>query len=136
VQPTAELPAAFTAAMDDDLNVPAAVAVAHEAVTIGNQALTAGDLDRVGGQLADVRAMLAVLGVDPLAEPWVGGGSVADAERTALDTLIGDLLRRRADARATKDFSTADAIRDSLAAAGIVVEDTAQGPRWHVADRR
>jgi cysteinyl-tRNA synthetase len=41
----------------------------------------------------------------------------------------------RAEARAGKDFATADAIRDSLAAAGIAVEDTPRGPRWQLAER-
>ena len=141
VAPAAAVPPAFAAAMDDDLNVPAAVAVAHEAVTGGNQALAAGDSAAVAHALADVRAMLGVLGVDPLAEPWAGSGAsrgagAAAAERTAMDAIIGDLLRMRAEARAAKDFATADAIRDSLAAAGIVVEDTARGPRWQLADSR
>jgi cysteinyl-tRNA synthetase len=131
-----EVPPAFAAAMNDDLNVPAAVAVAHEAVTAGNQALTKADNDAVAGVMADVRAMLGVLGVDPLAEPWVGDGGGGAREHAALDTVIGDLLRMRDEARAVKDFGTADAIRESLTSAGIVVEDTPRGPRWQLGEPR
>jgi cysteinyl-tRNA synthetase len=120
--------------MNDDLNVPAAVAVAHARVTDGNTALTAGDMPAVADAVADVRAMLEVLGVDPGADQWSNAAAgEATRQRAALDSLIGDLLQRRADARAAKDFAAADAIRDSLAAAGIEVADTPSGPRWSVA---
>ena len=69
---TAELPAAFVAAMDDDLNVSAALAVVHEHVHRGNTALADGDLADLAAELAVVRAMLDVLGLDPVA--WSGHG--------------------------------------------------------------
>ncbi len=124
-------PAEFAAAMDDDLNVPAALAVAHSAVTAGNQALADGDDDEARRRVAEVRAMLDVLGVDPLADPWreSGAGSSA-AERQAVTDLAEGMLALRAAARAAKDFATADAIRDHLTHAGITVEDTPRGPRW------
>lgn len=132
--PTDSVPAAFAAAMNDDLNVPAAVAVAHARVTEGNTALASNDGAAASAALAEVRAMLAVLGVDPLSEQWAGDGTgEATRQRAALDALIGDLLQRRAEARAARDFAAADAIRDSLAAAGIEVADTPSGPRWSVA---
>ncbi|MGO3052912.1 MAG: CysS/YqeB C-terminal domain-containing protein, partial [Brevibacterium aurantiacum] len=53
---------------------------------------------------------------------------------TALDSLVDALASQRAAAKAEKDFATADAIRDSLASAGIVIEDTADGYRYHVKD--
>ncbi|MDN5712084.1 MAG: CysS/YqeB C-terminal domain-containing protein, partial [Brevibacterium aurantiacum] len=52
----------------------------------------------------------------------------------ALDSLVDALASQRAAAKAEKDFATADAIRDSLASAGIVIEDTADGYRYHVKD--
>src|ERR1022692_3394222 len=70
---TGALPAPFTAALDDDLGVPQALAVVHEAVTDGNSALAAGDAAGAAKHLAEVRAMLAVLGLDPLAAPWSAG---------------------------------------------------------------
>jgi cysteinyl-tRNA synthetase len=129
VAPAADVPVAFATALDDDLNVPAAVAHLHERVTEGNQALAAGDLAAVASAAADARAMLAVLGADPLAAPWADseGGS---AGRDALDAVISGLLELRTAARANRDFATADAIRDNLTAAGIAIEDTPAGPRW------
>jgi cysteinyl-tRNA synthetase len=53
-----------------------------------------------------------------------------------IDELVMVTLEQRAAARARKDFAAADAIRDSLGAAGIVVEDTADGPRWTLKDDR
>ena len=65
-------PQAFADAMDDDLGVPQALAVIHEAVREGNTALTAGDKDTVVRVLGELRAMLDVLGLDPLCAA-VGG---------------------------------------------------------------
>ncbi|MFM2437422.1 MAG: hypothetical protein RLZ55_231, partial [Actinomycetota bacterium] len=126
------LPAAFVAAMDDDLNVPGAVAVLHETVTAGNRAQADGDQSALAAASTAVRAMLAVLGADPLAEPWSAeaDGAEGGSLRSALDTVIGGVLELRAQARGNRDFATADAIRDNLAAAGIAIEDTTSGPRW------
>ncbi len=66
----ASLPAAFTAAMDDDLGVPQALAIVHDSVRDGNAAIAAGDAAGTAKHLAQVRAMLSVLGLDPLAAPW------------------------------------------------------------------
>ena len=126
----AALPAPFTAALDDDLGVPLALAAVHEAVTDGNSALAAGDAAGAAKHLAEVRAMLAVLGLDPLAAPWSASGG--DSLRAVVDALAGMALEQRQAARERKDFAAADAIRDRLLAAGIVIEDTAGGPRWEL----
>ena len=63
------VPEAFGVAMDDDLNVPQALAVLHETVRAGNTALTDGDLDAAGQALASVTAMLDVLGLNATATP-------------------------------------------------------------------
>ena len=75
--------------------------------------------------------MAAVLGFDPLDEKWAAGAgsSAADA---ALDQLVQAELDRRAQARKDKDFATADAVRDRLAAAGITVTDTPDGATWQL----
>ena len=79
---------------------------------------------------------LDVLGVDPYAEPWAdSGGSDDDALRGAIDHLVAGLLAERADARAAKDWARADAIRDQLKNAGIVVDDTSGGARWSLAGK-
>jgi cysteinyl-tRNA synthetase len=128
---TAALPAEFSAAMDDDLAVPQALAVVHEAVREGNTALTAGDLAGAAKQAADVRAMMAVLGLDPLDPRWAGA-SADDGLHSVVDALVTVVLRQRQAARDRKDYAAADAIRDSLLDAGIVVEDTPRGPRWEL----
>jgi cysteinyl-tRNA synthetase len=126
---TTALPAAFTAAMDDDLSVPKALAVVHEAVTEGNSALAAGDRAGAAKQAANVRAMMAVLGLDPLDEHWAGGGSGLSS---VVNALVSVAARQRQAARERKDWAAADAIRDELAEAGILLEDTPDGPRWEL----
>jgi cysteinyl-tRNA synthetase len=125
------LPAAFVAALDDDLAVPQALAVVHENVTEGNTALAAGDLAGAAKQAESVRAMLAVLGLDPFAAPWAT--AAGEGLREIVDALVSVALEQRQAARARKDYAAADAIRDGLQAAGVVVEDTAAGPRWELA---
>ncbi len=125
------LPAAFTAAMDDDLGVPQALAVLHEALRDGNAALTAGDESGTAKRLAEVRAMLGVLGLDPLAEPWAGRTG-DNSLRPVVDALVQVALDQRQAARQRRDFAAADAIRDELQEAGVLVEDTPRGPRWEL----
>jgi cysteinyl-tRNA synthetase len=126
----AELPEAFTAAMDDDLGVPQALAVVHEAVREGNSALARTDTEAALAQLVAVRAMTAVLGLDPLSSQW--NQQSGDDLRPVVDALVAVALDQRQAARARRDFAAADAIRDGLAAAGILVEDTPHGPRWEL----
>jgi cysteinyl-tRNA synthetase len=122
---------AFTAALDDDLATPAAVAAVHEVVTAGNTALAEGDDAAVAASLGSVRAMLGVLGLDPLDPQWAtAGGDQRLAGVT--DGLVGLALEQRAAARARKDYPAADAIRDQLGALGVQVEDTPQGTRWEL----
>lgn len=129
-----ELPAGFVAAMDDDLNTSAALAVLHDVVRDGNTALTGGDDVTVRTELAAVRAMLDILGVDPLDPAWTGGGRVDDL-RGVVDSLVALALEQRAQARGRKDWAAADAVRDQLKQAGVVVEDTPQGPRWTIGEQ-
>ncbi|MFC8801609.1 cysteine--tRNA ligase [Promicromonospora sp. NPDC057138] len=124
----AEVPEAFAAAMDDDLNVPQALAVVHEHLRAGNTALTSGTDAAVRDELVTLRAMLDVLGLDPADPQWAT--STDDRYAAALDELVRAELKARAAARATKDWATSDAIRDRLAAAGIEVQDSADGARW------
>jgi cysteinyl-tRNA synthetase len=127
----ASLPVPFTAALDDDFAVPQALAVVHEAVREGNTALAVGDEAGAAKQLESVLAMLAVLGLDPLAPPFAAGGGSDLA--AVVDALVSVALEQRQAARARKDYAAADAIRDQLHAAGVVVEDTPAGPRWELA---
>ena len=129
---TVELPAAFAAALDDDLNVPAALAVVHETLRAGNTALAAGDDDVARRAMVTLRGMLDVLGLDPGSPHWSTTGGDSRTDR-ALDSLVRAELDARAAARAARDWATADAIRDRLTAAGVVVEDSPTGARWTLA---
>ncbi|SET49636.1 cysteine--tRNA ligase [Geodermatophilus poikilotrophus] len=121
----------FTAALDDDLGTPAAVAAVHEAVREGNTALAEGDEKAVADALGSVRAMLGVLGLDPLDPHWTAAGG-GDRLGEVADGLVALALEQRQAARARRDYAAADAIRDQLAALGVQVEDTPQGPRWEL----
>ena len=128
----AELPADFVTAMNDDLAVPRALVEVHDAVRDGNTALVAGDHQRAAALALQVRAMLDVLGLDPLDDLWRDDS--ADGATAALDSLVQDDLKARNAAREAKDWAAADGIRDRLAAAGIVIEDGADGARWTLAE--
>jgi cysteinyl-tRNA synthetase len=132
VEPVDALPTAFTAAMNEDLSTPAAVAAIYDAVHEGNRLLADGDSPALRETVASVHAMLDVLGLDPADPHWVDRASGgADARLSAaVDVLVAGLLEQRAEARARKDFATADAIRARLKDAGIEIEDTPQGPKW------
>jgi cysteinyl-tRNA synthetase len=133
-----ELPAAFRSAMDEDLAVPQALAAVHACLKDGNQALAASDKAGARASLIRLRAMLDVLGLDPLSSHWSGSGASAGGAGSAeqLRHVIGALvklsLEQRDAARARRDYATADAIRDGLEEIGVAVEDTPQGPRWEL----
>jgi cysteinyl-tRNA synthetase len=125
-----ELPAAFRAALDDDLGTPAAAAAVHEAVRQGNTALADGDDAATAAALGAVRAMLDVFGLDPLDPQWATDGD--DRLAGVTDGLVQLALEQRAAARARKDYAAADGIRDQLTALGVQVEDTPSGTRWEL----
>jgi cysteinyl-tRNA synthetase len=117
---------AFSEAMDDDLNVPRALAALHETVRAGNTALAEGDDQGTRDSLAAVMAMTEVLGLDAVQQP-----AAADSkEHAALAVLIEAQLAARAAARADKNWAASDAIRDTLAASGVLVEDGPDGATW------
>jgi cysteinyl-tRNA synthetase len=129
---TTSLPLSFTSALNDDLGVPAALAAVHAAVRGGNGALQDGRTGDLRDSLTQVRAMLAVLGLDPLAQPWAGSDSGGERMRDIIQSLVQVALDQRASARARKDYATADALREGLEKAGIAIEDTRDGPRWEI----
>ena len=128
LKPGREVPEAFAEAMDDDVNIPRALAVLHEQTRAGNAALAAGE-DASEAANA-VMAMAEVLGLAQLMSFNAEGTS--GAEHEALDALIQAVLAERADARAQKDWAKADAMRDLLASAGVQVKDGANGSTWSV----
>ena len=120
------VPQEFADALDDDMNIPRALAVLHEQTRAGNAALAAGaDASEYANA---VWAMANVLGLTSLMN--LDGSGASGAEHQALDALIHTVLEQRASARAEKDWATADRMRDVLAAAGITVKDGAQGSTW------
>jgi cysteinyl-tRNA synthetase len=132
VKPQAR-PAAFDEAMDDDIAVPQALAVIHEVVRSGNSAIAAGDMGAALTAADAVVAMLDVLGLNPYVAPWAGA-SASGRETEVIDSLVRVVLDQRQEARARKDFATADALRDGLDRIGIRIEDTASGVRWSLED--
>ena len=129
-QPQPRINAEFTAAMNDDLAVPAALATISENLRLGNQAITDNDKAAVSKNADEIRGALEILGCDPFDAVFASSGGTDLTE--ALDGVIKLALAERASARERKDFAASDAIRDGLAALGITIEDTAQGPRWSI----
>ena len=127
--PEGIISAGFTEAMNEDLAVPTALAVISEILKSGNTALASNDLDEVKRAASEIRGALSILGCDPF-DPIFASDSSSSAE--TLDGLISLALEQRQAARARKDFAASDAIRDQLAALGVVIEDTASGTRWSI----
>ena len=119
----------FTTAMNNDLAVPQALADISELVRVGNTAITENDLAALAKSASEVRGALEILGCDPF-DPIFASSSSSKNE--ILDGLISLALEQRNAARARKDFAASDAIRDSLTALGITIEDTPTGSRWTV----
>ena len=114
----------FAAAMNDDLAVPLGLAFISESMRIGN---SAGEDKKVLSKTAgEIRGALSILGCDPKDAAFASSKS----NDLAMDGLINLALEQREAARVRKDFAAADQIRDQIAALGITVEDTSNGPRW------
>jgi len=123
----------FESAMNEDLNVPAALAALHEVVGEGNTLLAKkADAAAVKGCLTSVRQMLDVLGVDPLSPTWADDSKNSERLESALDYFVQQSIAVRNAAKENKNFDAADAIRDSLRNAGIALEDTSDGVRWNL----
>jgi cysteinyl-tRNA synthetase len=122
----AEADAAVVAALEDDLNTPAALA---ELNRLARETAQVDDPAERAGKAAVLRASGAVLGLLQDAEAW-------RAARHADDEVDADrieaLIEQRNAARKNRDFAEADRIRDELAAAGIELEDGPEGTRWQV----
>ena len=114
----------FASAMNDDLAVPLGLAFISESMRIGNTA--AEDKKVLAKTAGEIRGALSILGCDPKDSAFASSKS----NDLAMDGLIKLALEQREAARVRKDFAAADQIRDQIAALGITVEDTSNGPRW------
>ncbi len=119
------IPAEFASEMNDDFNVPAALAVVHELVRSGNSDLDEQRLREAAQKRDQVTLMLEVLGLAPA--QWE---SQVSSEHQALDSLVQALIAERDRARDAKDYATADRIRDQLSAAGIELADSQNQTHW------
>jgi cysteinyl-tRNA synthetase len=122
-----DLPVSFADAMDADLAVPSALASLHATVRDGNHAIAAGDTEEVAAHLTLVRGMLTILGLEQRPVP-----DRDERLTNVVDTLVRLALDERDRARLRQDYAAADSIRETLEKIGVVVEDTAQGPRWEL----
>ena len=116
---TAEFKAAFTAAMDDDINVQNGIAVVYELAKYAN--VYAQQPTVVKGAVESLQALLQDL---------VAIFGIKLAVATIADEEIEALIEKRNQARQAKDFALSDQIRDDLKAQGIILEDTPQGTRY------
>jgi cysteinyl-tRNA synthetase len=114
----------FDAALEDDLNLPAAIAELYRLAKVARQA--SSDDERAGAKSALLRAgaVLGLLQQSP--ETWFASGSAKHEDAAAIENLIA----ARQSARAARDYAAADRIRGELAALGITVEDRSDGPVW------
>jgi len=124
------IPTEFAEAMDDDLAVPQALAVLHDRVRAGNAALDLEDLEAAAAIRGEVTAMTEVLGINPHSPEWKSASATPGGQ--ALAALVERLIADREEARAARDFTAADRIRDELAEAGITVEDSPTGTHWSI----
>ncbi|MBM3690967.1 MAG: cysteine--tRNA ligase [Actinobacteria bacterium] len=126
VEPSGQdLPDEFVAAMNDDLNLPIALSVLHEKVRRGNSLISDENSSELSLILAEVIAMLEVLGLSALNQANTG-------QEQIIDSLVQAIIDEREAARVRKDFATADALRDKLLASGLIIEDTPTGVRWSI----
>ena len=123
-----EIPEAFAQAMDDDLGIPAALAVLHDTVRQGNHAADESASDAFATAAQQVRAMLAVLGLDPLDSQWGQDPGSDDV----LEALVENVLALRGKAKSEKDFALSDALRAALDRSGIDVHDEPTTSTWSI----
>ena len=117
------IPAEIEAMLDDDLNTPQALAEISGLAGEARKATSTADKATLKSQLLGAGLVLGLLQQDPAA--WFARGASGDD-----DARIQSLVDERNAAKKARDFARADAIRDQLAAEGILLEDTPQGVRW------
>ena len=115
----ADPPTAVLAALEDDLNTPAAFAALFQAARAAKTAEDRASLEAAG-------ALFGLLGHDP--EEWLAGKGAGDVDAAEIERLIAS----RVAARKAKDFAEADRIRDAITALGVSLEDGVGGTVWRI----
>jgi cysteinyl-tRNA synthetase len=123
IKADAEIPQSIEAALDDDLNTPQALAEIARIAGEARKATSPMDRSMLKSQLLGAGLALGLLQQDPAA--WFARGASGGD-----DARIQALVDERNSAKKARDFARADAIRDQLAAEGVLLEDTPQGVRW------
>ena len=157
-----KLPVEFIDAMDNDLNIPAAMTEVFKSVKqieklvalLSTKNVAGDDVENLDSVISsknyvssltdsvlNLRAMLDILSLDPLSEPWrqdtlhlLSDNPASSKDREILSCLIEQMIEERQQARESKNWELADRIRENLAEFGIVIEDTPSGTRWKIAE--
>ncbi|MCH5219257.1 MAG: cysteine--tRNA ligase [Muribaculaceae bacterium] len=129
-----ELEAKAYEAMDDDLNTPVVIAYLFEAARLINM-VNDGKATATAAQIDDLRRFMTtfmgdILGLTLPDDKTAGGSETADL--TPLRGAVDMLLEMRVKAKADKDWSTADAIRNRLTELGFDIKDTKDGFEWSI----
>jgi cysteinyl-tRNA synthetase len=127
---------AFQEAMDDDFNTAGAMAVLFDLVRRGNTLMDAGeDVAPLAAAFDEIAGVLGIAeiaaGLDDLGEALDGLAGEFGVSADGAEATVEGLIVRRAEARANREWDVADGVRDRLAELGIVLEDGADGTRWH-----
>ncbi|MGN0182557.1 MAG: cysteine--tRNA ligase [Candidatus Ornithomonoglobus sp.] len=113
----------FRDAMDDDLNTADAIAAIFDIVYIANTEIeSASGKAAIELALSLIRELGGVLGL------------FVKEQKKSLDAEVEELIKKRNEARAAKDWATADAIRDKLKEMNIILKDTKDGVKWSIAE--
>jgi cysteinyl-tRNA synthetase len=121
----AQAPAAFFAALEDDINTPAALAELFEIVRTLNKSEDPAEKARLVAELRDAGSVLGLL--QQTHQQWFAHGANDDAISEA---EIEAALVARLAAKAAKNYAEGDRIRDDLKARGVLIEDSKDGQRW------
>ena len=124
VHDSAEPPATFIEALEDDLNTPRALAGLFDRARTLNKTNEPAERQRLAAELLAAGELIGLLQSDP--EAWFSGSDEGDLDAKEIESL----LAQRDDARTGGDYAAADKIRDDLAARGIAIEDGSSGTRW------
>jgi cysteinyl-tRNA synthetase len=132
---TSEPDAQVLAALRDDLNVSQALSRLHELSANIGQAAAREEAQQAAGRLRASAALVGLLQQPAQSALQALRHDIGRPQQERLPTSrIEELLTQRSQARQQRDFARADALRQELDAAGVVIQDTPQGTRWQFAD--